>query len=213
MLDDPAATGNGAGADAQLARAMQGAAIPITETTPERTWIWAHLHLADRSILLVSVPRPCRLHRADDPGQPVVCDPVETETAHGTLHDVASPMPALREQELPREPGGLRDGIHPGAARGGVRTGQTYHSHGRRAALSPSPPSACVGSSANRASTNPARSPERSTTQPAHRSQQPNDKAVAARPDQAGSFPYSRAKLDPHRTIINRVIGCLTAYR
>ena len=32
---------------------MQGAAIPIIETPPERTWIWSDLHLADRSILLV----------------------------------------------------------------------------------------------------------------------------------------------------------------
>ena len=53
MLDDPAAIGTGAGAEAQLARAMQGAAIPIMETPPERTWIWSDLHLADRSILLV----------------------------------------------------------------------------------------------------------------------------------------------------------------
>ena len=37
VLDDPAATGTGAGAEAQLARAMQGAAIPIMETPPERT--------------------------------------------------------------------------------------------------------------------------------------------------------------------------------
>ena len=29
MLDDPAGTGTGAGAEAQLGRAMQGAAIPI----------------------------------------------------------------------------------------------------------------------------------------------------------------------------------------
>ena len=53
MLDDPAGTGTGAGAEAQLTRAMQGAAIPIMETPPERIWIWSDLHLADRSILLV----------------------------------------------------------------------------------------------------------------------------------------------------------------
>ena len=54
MLDDPAATGTGTGAEVQLAQAMQGgAAIPIMETPPERTWIWSDLHLADRSILLV----------------------------------------------------------------------------------------------------------------------------------------------------------------
>ena len=53
MLEDPAATGTGAGDEAQLARAMQRAAIPIIETPPERTWIWSDLHLADRSILLV----------------------------------------------------------------------------------------------------------------------------------------------------------------
>ena len=53
VLEDPAATGTGAGDEAQLARAMQRAAIPIIETPPERTWIWSDLHLADRSILLV----------------------------------------------------------------------------------------------------------------------------------------------------------------
>ena len=39
VLKDPAATGTGAGTEVQLARPTQGAAIPIIETVPERTWI------------------------------------------------------------------------------------------------------------------------------------------------------------------------------
>ena len=57
MLKDPAATGTGAGTEVQLARPTQGAAIPIIETVPERTWIWSDLHLADRSVLLVWRPK------------------------------------------------------------------------------------------------------------------------------------------------------------
>ena len=38
-LEGPAIAGPGAGAEARVARAMQGAAIPILETPPERTWI------------------------------------------------------------------------------------------------------------------------------------------------------------------------------
>ena len=51
-LAAPAIAGPGAGAEAQLAGAMQSAAIPIIDTPVDETSIWSDLHVADRSVLL-----------------------------------------------------------------------------------------------------------------------------------------------------------------
>ena len=47
-----AAADPGYGSEAQLARAMGSAPIPILEVSPARTWLWSDLHLSDRAVVV-----------------------------------------------------------------------------------------------------------------------------------------------------------------